>query len=258
MNLLPKKIRYSAILMMQFVLKLAISLQVSTPIAPEIKGFVRDQAGNPLSNVRVFSRVIGSAGPPIVAIVNTNIDGQYKLEGYGRYVIFRHPGYEPLIVQAASLSLNGNVTMQNVREKGLKALNCYKNRTSINYLGPDNTGFIFPISSSIIVHVSRGNHDKSYTIYNDNDKRQGALVYYLSYAELGYPQEELLTASTIFNVSSFRFKNYEGLDVQGQFANGDFWRFVGMDGMTITYRGVPRHVADHFNRIIDSVCYIGY
>ena len=77
---------------------------------------------------------------------------------------------------------------------------------------------------------------------------------YGPHATSGQSPREWLSTSSEVSQKTWKFADLEGVDAKGKSANGNYWRYFGMPGESITYHDVPADAAAYFDRLSDGVC----
>jgi len=74
-------------------------------------------------------------------------------------------------------------------------------------------------------------------------------------ATSGRVPDDWLAASVDVTRRVWRFADLEGVDAKGKLANGNYWRYTGHSGESISYYDIGSNAAAYFDRIIDHACF---
>lgn len=77
-------------------------------------------------------------------------------------------------------------------------------------------------------------------------------------ATSGKVEADWLSASAEVSQRTWKFADLEGTDAKGKLKNGNYWRYFGMYGESISYYDVPSDAAAYFDSIIDNLCFLDW
>jgi hypothetical protein len=213
---------------------------------------VKTGSGEPIEGVIV------SSPPYLYAETKTDSNGSIKLANVDRFkgkliVHFWHPRFRPLtkIIDESTSTLE--VTLEDASGSDWVIPSCSNSKPNEKRTG-DKLKVVVPKGAV----VSKGGDVdySSYSIaYNLNSFRARMEGIYGPHATSGYPSRNLLLNSEMFTERRWKFEDFEGVDMRGRSQDGTYWRYLGIIGECIEYRGVSKEAADFFDRIIDGVCF---
>lgn len=75
-------------------------------------------------------------------------------------------------------------------------------------------------------------------------------------ATSGKVPAEWLSASVEVTRGTWKFADLEGVDVKGKLANGNYWRYLGQYGESISYHDLPPEAAAYFDSLLNNACFL--
>jgi len=224
----------------------------SVCLADQLNGVVKSKSGEPLKGVQIYSRADNQLGSVENFLTSTDEKGQFHLRSHGVVVYFRLLSFQPLIKILKGNTNYIDVVLEESQATEWTIPQCSNNNDSNTYIG---VGFSLPVPSTAFIEKGKEDHGSSTTFYYQGQHGKETLTYYWSWMALGFPREELILASVEYSVRPFRSGRYGGIDVQGRFKNGGYWRFIGdSSGVEISYENVLGDAAGYFNKIIGGMC----
>jgi hypothetical protein len=119
--------------------------------------------------------------------------------------------------------------------------------------------FRFSLPKNAVVKKSR---DVDYSAFNISfgAKRNLAwlLVIFGPNATSGNISKDWVSSSVEVKRRNWKYGEANGVDAKGKLANGNYWRYFGMVGESISYHDVSPEAAAYFDSVIDSVCYMDW
>jgi hypothetical protein len=106
--------------------------------------------------------------------------------------------------------------------------------------------------------VKRG-HDIDYSAYSVRFGPKKGRVWlqgiYGPSATSGQVPDEWLSASVEVTRRGWTFADLEGVDAKGRLANGNYWRYLGRYGESVSYYDVPSEAAAYFDGLLNNACF---
>ena len=80
----------------------------------------------------------------------------------------------------------------------------------------------------------------------------------LPVATSGKVPDNWLSASVEVKRKTWKFADFEGVDVKRKLSNGNYWRYLGQLGESIKYYDVPAEAAAYFDGLLNNVCFLDW
>lgn len=214
--------------------------------AAELTGVVKSTSGRPLAGVAV------SSPPSAYPGQKTSSDGSFRIEVRENLVFFRHPDFRPLTKVLKGGEETLEVTLEDAAPTRWDIPPCTKASDG------GRVGF------RLRLPVPKGPEVKGHT---DIDYRYFAVAYgkgggrfWLEgiegpNASLGYPNFRDVLSSAEFTERSWRSGDFDGIDIRGRSREGYYWRYVGLYGSAVYYRGASSDASAYFDKLIANACF---
>jgi len=213
------------------------------PVVPQqhLRGTVTDDAGIPIEGVRVTT---------FLEETITDDEGCFLLEEPAALVRFSRNGYDPLTVLTEKTDVRIILKENEQAQWKTPACGSVKARHLFDAGGP--LAFIVPKRTKI-----RRVHDIDYVEVSIKCEDSILSIGSGPHWSPGFPSPMLLERSkTVVERDIVGPWEFPVAEYRGELDNGTKWRFIGMFGQTASYRDVPPAVAECFDSVMDTLCWV--
>src|SRR5262245_13176576 len=225
---------------------IATALLCAEGFASELKGIVKTQAGEPLTDVFIFY------GRAMRDITQTYNGGTFSIPGQSKVIFFRRLGYHPLTKIIDSGVTNLEIVLFNSQNLEIALPKCQAGESSGKRFG-HSIRLLVPEGAK-----SKEGFDVDYAYFSIGMRSSSRQVWlngiYGPMATIGLPPEEWILNAIEFSERSYKDKGLFS-DMRGRAKDGTYWRYVGAIGESIQYSGLTEQEAKYFDTVIDTACY---
>lgn len=217
--------------------------ELMLPSPVQMSGVVVDAQGTPIPGVWVSHLGVRTG-------IKSNHDGHFDLKTNTPVVVFRKPGLSSVVVRTVN-SADLKVTMQTAQT--MKTCRSGEHCYSIAGFG----GRLCVPAVSGVKATKQGNDidygARAYIIETEHGKqgiRHGAGPMWT----LGAPSDTNVWSSSEYSEKTYQAGPIDVVDARGKMRDGKVWRYIGMVGESLEYRGVEPGDAVRLDEVLDGVC----